>query len=66
MKAHGSWLDGFVRWFVNASPADIDERDLALFERDASRNRRIQSDARRGQADRRSPTRPAERRRSHP
>jgi hypothetical protein len=63
MKVRGSWLDGFVRWFVNASPADIDERDLALFDRAVPRSRRTQADRRR-QADRRSATPPAERRRS--
>jgi hypothetical protein len=65
MKAHGSWLDEFVRWFVNASPADIDERDLAPFDRDIPRDRRVRAERRRS-ADRRSPTRPHERRRSFP
>ena len=64
MKAHGSWLDGFVRWFVNASPADIDERELAPLEQGVARDRRLHADRRLG--DRRSPMQADERHGNHP
>ena len=30
MNAQVSWLDGFVKWFFNASPVWFDERRVAL------------------------------------
>jgi len=49
MKARASWLDGFVKWFFNASPAWVDERELRQqpFEPVVPRNRRVHPDRRR-------------------
>jgi hypothetical protein len=67
MKAKGSWLDGFVKWFFNASPLWVDERTLPgdPFEPPVPRNRRVLGDRRR-HPDRREATPPADRRRSTP
>jgi len=68
MKTRASWLDGFVKWFFNASPVWVDERDVARepFETETAvpRDRRVQADRRR-HAD--TPVgAPADRRRSTP
>ena len=65
-KTGNTWLDGFVKWFFNASPVWVDERDDALPTVDTSlpRERRVHGDRRRRldphgslkAADRRSPT----------
>ena len=69
MKARASWLDGFVKWFFNASPVWVDERDVARqpvephpFEPARPRERRVHGDRRR-HADVREQT-PSDRRRS--
>jgi hypothetical protein len=65
-KTHNTWLDGFVKWFFNASPVWVDERDDARSPVDThvQRERRVHGDRRRRPeprgslkaADRRSPT----------
>jgi hypothetical protein len=65
-KTRNTWLDGFVKWFFNASPVWVDERDDARspVDPDVPRERRVQGDRRRRPdprgnleaADRRSPT----------
>ena len=65
-KTGNRWLDGFVKWFFNASPVWVDEPDDARSPVDphVPRERRVQGDRRRRldphgslkAADRRSPT----------
>ena len=64
-KVHNSWLDGFVKWFFNASPVWIDERDDArpAFGSTEPRNRRVNAD-RRHRPDPRGSLENADRRRS--
>jgi len=63
MKTHASWLDGFVKWFFNASPVWVDERDVVREPfKDVPRNRCVHADRRRP-ADARDGV-PADRRRS--
>ena len=48
IKTRASWLDGFVKWFFNASPVWVDEREVVgePFE-DVPRDRRVRADRRR-------------------
>jgi hypothetical protein len=64
-KTRNTWLDGFVRWFFNASPVWVDEHDDARPAIDTStpRERRVQGDRRR-HADPRGSLETADRRRS--
>jgi hypothetical protein len=66
MKTRASWLDDFVKWFFNASPVWVDERDVVRepFDADVPRDRRGHPDRRR-HADTREAG-PTDRRRSTP
>jgi len=66
MKTRASWLDGFVKWFFNASPVWVDERDVVKEPfQDVPRNRRVHADRRR-HVEARDGTQAADRRRSIP
>ena len=64
-KKPNTWLDGFVKWFFNASPVWVDERDDArpTVDTSAPRERRVHGDRRRRPDPRRS-LETADRRRS--
>jgi len=64
-RTRDGWLDGFVKWFFNASPVWVDERHGTLPPVDASvpRERRVHGDRRR-RPDPRGSIEVADRRRS--
>jgi hypothetical protein len=64
-RTRNSWLDGFVKWFFNASPVWVEERDDTRPPVDASvlPDRRVHGDRRR-HPDPRESIEAADRRRS--